>query len=507
MSRPLVIRDVVHGYISLDEQDRLLLNTPLVQRLRYVRQNDVAHMVFPSMNTTRLEHSLGVLHVAGLLMEHALAAVTPKTTSSYLRELFDVIPTANRPSSASRLQPSLKRAARWYGLLHDIGHLPYSHLVENCIEDTLPPQADDKARVTVLYPSTTFKKIHEAAGEEIVKNDPAIRKALSQDPPAAWLVEQLLSSETANPSILQPFKDILTADVDADRIDSTMRDGLFSGGDIGRYDIGRLEQSTILHKHNGQWKIFFTTRAINAVESLLIERFKTYRWLHYHPKVVAFKNAFRHCFRNLGVAPDDWHASKYVHAKGYLDDAFVRGLIAERATSPPYPAHVDRARKAILFRTNDARSLWKRRDDYRALSIRFAEQQPDPPAERELKALYLNGYKSATTSIEEGMNAGVPAALRDELRILVTPLNFKAFDDSRWGSNIGEFHILKDNDLAASPLRLTTESRLVRSLLDAASAEPGLGVTVIGDPEKKHQELLESLFLKALGPIKLPNLS
>ncbi|KAA0254719.1 MAG: HD domain-containing protein [Acidobacteria bacterium] len=461
-------------------------------------------MVFPSMNTTRLEHSLGVLHVAGLLMENALAAAAPKTTKAYLRELFDVIPAPHRPSRSTELQPALTRAARWYGLLHDIGHLPYSHLVEHCIEDTLPAQADDKARVTVLYPGTTFKKIHEAAGEYIAKNDPAIRNALAQDPPAAWLVERLLSSEKADPPILQPFKDILTADVDADRIDSTIRDGLFSGGDIGRYDIGRLEQSTVLHKHNGHWKVFFTTRAVNAVESLLVERFKTYRWLHYHPKVVAFKNAFRHCFRNLGIEPGDWHASHYVHANGYLDDAFVKRLIAEKAASPPHKTHVGRARQAILFRTNDARSLWKRRDDYRALSLRFANQLPDPPAEEELKALYLNGYKSARTSIEASMNAGLPQELRDQLRIVVTALDFKAFDNSRWGTNIGEFHILKHSDPAASPLRLTTESRLVRNLLDAASAEPGLGVTVIGDPEKQHQALLEKLLLDALTPIKPP---
>ena len=63
------IKDPVHGYISVDERILPLLDSPHVQRLRYIRQLGFSHMVYPGANHTRFEHSLGTMHLAGILAE------------------------------------------------------------------------------------------------------------------------------------------------------------------------------------------------------------------------------------------------------------------------------------------------------------------------------------------------------------------------------------------------------------------------------------------------------
>jgi HD superfamily phosphohydrolase len=286
-----VVRDVVHGYVSFDDDDRAIIDTSIVQRLRYIRQNDVAFLVYPSLNTTRFEHSLGVFHVARQIAHSALESGRGGIRERYLDVLRASLPEGETRSRFN--DDTFERAARWYGLLHDVGHLPFSHLVEFCLgthHDT-------------LYADSGFQKLHESAGSYIVRNNTELGAALDRDPAAAWIVRELLAKKKASPA-LRPLKDIVDADVDADRIDSTARDGLQSGGDYGNYDIARLAREAHLVNDDGKWRVLFTTRALSAIEALLGERCKTHRWIHYQQKVVALKNAFRHAFGALTkIAP------------------------------------------------------------------------------------------------------------------------------------------------------------------------------------------------------------
>ncbi len=72
-----VIRDAVHGFVSLDRHEVALLDSPLVQRLRHIHQNGLAYFVYPTMIHTRLDHSLGVLYVANRMIE-TLSAKTSR---------------------------------------------------------------------------------------------------------------------------------------------------------------------------------------------------------------------------------------------------------------------------------------------------------------------------------------------------------------------------------------------------------------------------------------------
>ncbi|NYZ80036.1 HD domain-containing protein, partial [Candidatus Micrarchaeota archaeon] len=100
---PKTINDPVHGHITLTPLQERLIETPELQRLAWVRQLGLTKLVFPGANNTRIEHSLGVSFIAGEIAEHL---------------------------EVSESERNLVQAA---GLLHDIGHAPFSHTLETLL--------------------------------------------------------------------------------------------------------------------------------------------------------------------------------------------------------------------------------------------------------------------------------------------------------------------------------------------------------------------------------------
>jgi len=104
-----VIRDAVHGYIELCEDDLKIIDTPHFQRLKSVRQNN-PFSVYPCANHTRFEHSLGVMHLGVKVFE----SLNEKRTHN------------GEPSFDEKLEATVRYAC----LLHDVGHAPFSHYGE-----------------------------------------------------------------------------------------------------------------------------------------------------------------------------------------------------------------------------------------------------------------------------------------------------------------------------------------------------------------------------------------
>ncbi|KMQ49606.1 phosphohydrolase [Chitinispirillum alkaliphilum] len=113
---PLEIRDPVHGFISLSSWERDIINHPVFQRLRRIRQLGLTDMVYPGAMHTRFEHSLGVMHVATLMFD----AVTAKSKKILFDELDYNEDGLGRDRQILRLS----------ALLHDVGHSPFSHAGE-----------------------------------------------------------------------------------------------------------------------------------------------------------------------------------------------------------------------------------------------------------------------------------------------------------------------------------------------------------------------------------------
>lgn len=481
------IRDVIHEYIPVEDEDKGLLSCALIQRLRYIRQNDLGFLVFPTLNTSRFEHSLGVMHLAGKLADRVIQS-SECEWGKYEEVLRPALSIEFR--GANNIRGSFRRAARWYGMLHDIGHLPFSHLTETAIERAYK---DDDV-VGGLYGASDFEKLHEAAGWQIVQGDEEIQGALSVDGLACWMVTQLMGCKKVDPA-LQPLKDIVDSEVDADRIDATARDGFMSGGDFGHYDIERLIHSAQLCKYAGVYRVMFSTRAMGPVEGLLMERYKTHRWIHFHPKVMALKGAFQYCIRNLNTKLEDWHWKYYCcDESGFRDDAW---LLQQLWTIPKdirdkNPA-LSNARSAVLLRTETSSPLWKRTDEFHQLCSDVGNLKKHWRARNErCPIINLLFRKVSPKMMEKCLNTNAP----NGVHYLVAPTKIKLIERMRKKNEEGRFdgygeeHILTsryhvvagtESHRIPTPVPLSQQSGLVRSFDEVTIGEPLASVSVLGD--------------------------
>ena len=196
--RSKVFRDAVHGLISLDSDRDLLLgliDTPEFQRLRRVRQLGVSNLTYPGAEHTRFAHSLGVLHIAIRILET-------------LRRRH-----GNDDSIKSWLNGKGK-IVKAAALLHDLGHGPFSHMIERAFgahgrhEEISKRMIDDPE-------SGVFKVLIQHMGRSEVQD-----------------VKNLLDFHEC------PFlHDIVSGSLDADRMDYLLRDSHFTGVAYGSYDI------------------------------------------------------------------------------------------------------------------------------------------------------------------------------------------------------------------------------------------------------------------------------
>jgi len=474
------IRDILHGYIPLEEGDELLLESPFIQRLRYIRQNDLAFLVFPALNTTRLEHSLGVMHLAGQLAESALEHAHPAEREDYLDHLYKVIPQECQ-RSRTEVGGSFRRAARWYGLLHDVGHLPFSHLTEHALKKAVAYRQVDLLKE--LYGENSgFKKLHEAAGYSVFK-DASLRRGFDVDRQAAWMVEQLLGAKAAN-GVLKPLKDIVDSEVDADRIDSTARDGFLSGGDFGHYDIPRLVQSARIFKWNDSWHTLFSTRAIGPIEGLLMERYKTHRWIHFHPKVLALKNAYQLCISELISAlklpPTYWSKENYFDRdSGFLDDASILQSLWKVNPMSPSTAHAHAA-SAVLLRTATAHPFWKGTDDFHEICEEVADGDREWRRDNIERLPILNRFGPIdATLLEERLNKTCPEGVSFLVgHVSLTPVELFRPSGDVEASRKSRYYVLERN---GKPTPLTHQSGLVLNLPNIIHREPKISVTLLGE--------------------------
>ena len=136
MGKPIhEIRDPIHVYIRLDSEERKVLDSPPVQRLRHIHQLALTHLIYPAATHRRFEHSLGVMELAGRVYD-----VVTNPANIQHESVRALVPA---PGSHEHLY--WRRALRMAALCHDIGHLPFSHAAER----ELLPRGWDHERISV----------------------------------------------------------------------------------------------------------------------------------------------------------------------------------------------------------------------------------------------------------------------------------------------------------------------------------------------------------------------
>lgn len=213
-----VIRDPIHDYIELDELALSLIDSPEVQRLRRIRQLGFSNLVYPGANHTRFEHSLGVYHLTGQLIK--------QVSESQQNELLAA------------------------ALLHDIGHGPFSHATEELLQ-----------RYT--------RKSHDSV-EELLKKG-AISDVLKGHSLSLPNIAKHIRGET------YPGQ-ILSSEIDVDRMDYLVRDAYYTGVAFGLIDHVRLIHELRFNEN----KLVLSIGGLQAAESLLVSRFLMHPTIYFH---------------------------------------------------------------------------------------------------------------------------------------------------------------------------------------------------------------------------------
>jgi len=227
----LDIIDPIHDFIRVYGPELRIIDSPVFQRLRGIRQLSGAHLTYPGAQHTRFEHSLGVMHIAS----QAGQALKEKG----ILKTDDI--------------ENLRVAA----LLHDIGHGPFSHLFEEILQQR--------------------KKIsHEDMGRRIILKT-ELGDILSKSGYDKKFITKLAFGDSKPQFMNQIISGILSADI----MDYLLRDGYFTGVEHAKIDHKRITQSLEVH----QKKLALESSALYSFESMMHSRHQMFKAVYFHKTV------------------------------------------------------------------------------------------------------------------------------------------------------------------------------------------------------------------------------
>lgn len=314
------ITDPVHSTIGISELEAKVINSEAFQRLRSVKQLGLAHLVFPGADYSRFSHSLGVCHVTGLILQ--------------------ALKNSGQPFEEKKVQ-----RYRLAGLLHDVGHYPFSHAMEEAIADHYSAELlNDSAEEASTHFGRRFYD-HEDLGGLIVGQDPEL-KALLKD---AGFEPEAISSLFRREDPEQ-HKNLISSDFDADRIDYLMRTARHSGLPYGSIDLPYL-LSQLRRGPNDE--ICLSHKAVRAADHFLLSRYFDYAQVAYHKTVAALELVLKDTIGDLlrsgqlACRPQDIRRMLSDGSWASFCDADILKLIEELARSSGEAAPQLRARAII----------------------------------------------------------------------------------------------------------------------------------------------------------------
>jgi len=313
------LRDAVHDFIELTWQERKLLDLPVMQRLRRIKQLALASLVYPGATHTRFEHSLGVFHIANQM--------ATKLVTDADQEYVDII--------------------RYAALLHDIGHGPFSHVSEFALS-----QFADRDRLGV----EEEQQIHEHLGWRIIETDHGISQVLSA--PVIDRVVSVLKGQGG----WEYIKAIISGPLDADKQDYLLRDSLFCGVKYGVYDLPRLLQSLQVVEDAGEKYLAVAEDSIHAAEQYVLAKYYLTTQVYCH-RIRLISDEMLKRATLLGVEEDGIGFLKDLYQNPELSDDYIENYLKwtdDRVTRELLAEEYSTTLAGQLFSDLHKRKLWKR---------------------------------------------------------------------------------------------------------------------------------------------------
>lgn len=286
------VRDVIHGFVIFDNLEKRLIDSAPFQRLKCIHQLATSYQIYPGAVHTRFEHSLGVMAVADRIFQTVFSA-------EMRDEVRDRIPDELNEDQ----KRYWRRVVRIAALLHDIGHLPFSHAAE----DALLPEGWNHERLT-----TEMIRHSEIAGI-LQGNKPPIDVEDVVD--LAWDVKKRAKVDST--LALSPWKTLLNEIITgntfgADRIDYLLRDSWHAGVAYGRFDPVRLIDGLriVIDPSNDEIALGLDNGGIHSAEALVLARYFMYTQVYFHDVRRAYDLHLRDFLVSLlpgGKFSSDWN--------------------------------------------------------------------------------------------------------------------------------------------------------------------------------------------------------
>ncbi len=315
-----MILDSVHGFIPINAGEYWILQTPFMRRLHNIKQLGANYLVFPSAKHTRLEHSLGSMHIASRIANKILSYALSENNSKLCAALFT---TCNDKAYNSFIQ-----VARLAGLLHDLGHLAFSHMIESGIKNVIMYSNEDKyidkevssklrnilsllvergGKIHEFYTYYFISRLSKMAEEsDFDLLDISIKAASSSlfgENNCKALEELKLTCDAG-----QIVKSIISNEiVDADRLDYLQRDALTSGIVYGNIDIDRLIYGIKPAMDGDKPYITLDMKSMPTLEDIFDARYKMYKSVYFHHKSIAINKSVEKFVNGLA---DEWNDVK-----------------------------------------------------------------------------------------------------------------------------------------------------------------------------------------------------
>lgn len=272
-----VFRDPIYNLISFNKKEEKIIldiiDTPEFQRLKRIKQLGLSSYTYPSSVHDRFSHSLGVCYIVGILFDNLKVLDKIKiTTNSIDNKLIEVELTKDQ----------LRLVIRLAGLLHDIGHGPFSHAFE---------------KVTNID--------HEEMSIKIISSsDGTISKLLNNQ------IDQVLAVYSKNIIIeilsgtFKPIwvKELISSQLDADRIDYLLRDAYMCGVSYASFDYKWLFQNIEIAQISTEQReglVINASKGIHAVEAFILSRYHMYEQVYFHKTTRGFEVVVQGIFERL----------------------------------------------------------------------------------------------------------------------------------------------------------------------------------------------------------------
>jgi len=479
--------DIIHGIIPYNGFEKIILQTPLLMRLHRISQNSLSFLTFPSNNIKRYEHSLGVMHLANKCIRSTLINTDSKTLCEFFDSIYNELNEwamgirrenikgalakysnkyfddedennyfikflqqektelednhfytmqrpGNIPSGRGILCACLIQGVRLSGMLHDLGHAPYSHTLETIIQllyseiySKSPENNDLEKKYLALAKkycrnddNIEKQHLHEALGKEmfnVVEEEVATTLAKwdnTEEDLGIFSLISIFSFRIAynllyeeKSFIYKSMHGIISGLVDVDRLDYTSRD-LFCSAvskDIINYD--RLFLHYAFHKDGEMFIVAPEIKSIQDIEAFLRKRWSVYRDIVYHHNVhkselLMRRSLVKNALNDLITeqCPFETIVNKY---KSKLPEKFILGVMII-FNDIEKNAHINSLQKKLLMFDDawldtvlkirgDGGELIDGREKYKAVLKRFNDYC-------DFDNLVFNKFKSSSKNLK-----------------------------------------------------------------------------------------------------------